>query len=59
MRQGGGTKGVERHLKQGKLLVRDRLSKLLDNIDDFLELSSVAGHGMPYGNIPSAGVITG
>lgn len=52
-------KGVQRHLKQGKLLVRDRMSKLLDNVDDFLELSAVAGVGMPYGDIPSAGVVTG
>lgn len=59
MRQGGGSKGVERHLKQGKLLVKDRLSKLLDNVDDFLELSSIAGLGMPYGDVPAAGVITG
>lgn len=59
VKQGGGEKGVQRHLKQGKLLVRDRLSKLLDNADDFLELSAVAGIGMPYGDVPSAGVVLG
>ena len=59
MRQGGGEKGVARHLKQGKLLVRDRISKLVDNMDDFMELSAAAGIGMPYGDVPSASVITG
>lgn len=59
VREGGGSKGVQRHLKQGKLLVKDRLDKLLDNVDEFLELSAVAGMGMPYGDVPAAGVITG
>lgn len=59
MEQGGGKKGVERHLKQGKLLARDRISRLLDTTEDFLELSSVAGMGMKYGDVPSAGVIAG
>lgn len=50
---------MERHLKQGKLLVRDRIERLLDSMDDFLELSPVAGMGMKYGDIPAAGVVAG
>ncbi|KAF6016887.1 hypothetical protein EB796_024806 [Bugula neritina] len=59
VKQGGGSKAVQRHLQQGKLLVKDRLANLLDNVDDFLELSPTAGIGMPYGDIPSAGLVCG
>jgi len=59
VKEGGGQKGVERQLKQGKLLVRDRLSKLLDDHNEFLELSAIAGWMMPYGSIPAASIITG
>ncbi|XP_076860006.1 biotin-dependent 3-methylcrotonyl-coenzyme A carboxylase beta1 subunit isoform X2 [Brachyhypopomus gauderio] len=57
--KGGGEKGIARHtLKNKKILVRDRLHKLLDD-DDYLELSPFAGLGLSYGDIPSAGCITG
>lgn len=59
VKQGGGEKGVARHLKQGKMLVRDRISRLIDNMDDFMELSPAAGIGMPYGDVPAAGVVIG
>ena len=58
--QGGGEKAIERHVKRNKkLLVRDRLSKLLDDGTDFLELSQFAGFDLEYGDVPSAGVVTG
>lgn len=58
--QGGGEKAIERHVKRNKkLLVRDRLSKLLDHGTDFLELSQFAGFDLEYGDVPSAGVVTG
>uniref|UniRef100_A0A671QKJ0 methylcrotonoyl-CoA carboxylase n=1 Tax=Sinocyclocheilus anshuiensis TaxID=1608454 RepID=A0A671QKJ0_9TELE len=41
-----------------KVLVRDRLRMLLDD-EDYLELSPFAGLGLPYGDIPSAGCLTG
>ncbi|XP_052774704.1 uncharacterized protein LOC128213192 [Mya arenaria] len=57
---GGGEKAILRHTKQHKkLLVTERINLLLDNYDDFLELSPIAGHAMQYGDVPRAGVITG
>nr|XP_020492936.1 methylcrotonoyl-CoA carboxylase beta chain, mitochondrial-like [Labrus bergylta] len=59
VRKGGGDNAVARHtLRNKKLLVRDRLRLLLDD-EDFLELSPFAGLGLPYGDIPSAGCLTG
>lgn len=59
VRRGGGENAVARHTQRNrKLLVRDRLRLLLDD-DDFLELSPFAGLGLPYGDIPSAGCLTG
>ncbi|XP_019959678.2 methylcrotonoyl-CoA carboxylase beta chain, mitochondrial [Paralichthys olivaceus] len=59
VRKGGGENAIARHTKRNKkLLVRDRLRLLLDD-EDFLELSPFAGLGLPYGDIPSAGCLTG
>ncbi|CAC5367475.1 E6.4.1.4B [Mytilus coruscus] len=57
---GGGDKAIERHtIKQRKMLVTERLTHLLDDDADFLELSMFAGLQMEYGDIPRAGIITG
>ncbi|XP_034035339.1 methylcrotonoyl-coenzyme A carboxylase 2 isoform X2 [Thalassophryne amazonica] len=59
VRKGGGDNAIARHTQRNKkLLVRERLHLLLDD-DDFLELSPLAGLGLPYGDIPAAGAITG
>ena len=59
-RVGGGPKAIERHTRQsGKLFVRDRLRLLLDPTSPFLELSPLAGIDLPYGNVPSGGVVAG
>ncbi|XP_076583264.1 biotin-dependent 3-methylcrotonyl-coenzyme A carboxylase beta1 subunit [Chaetodon auriga] len=59
VRKGGGENAITRHTQRNrKLLVRDRLRLLLDD-EDFLELSPFAGLGLPYGDIPSAGCLTG
>ncbi|KAF6724310.1 putative methylcrotonoyl-CoA carboxylase beta chain, mitochondrial [Oryzias melastigma] len=59
VKKGGGDNAITRHTKRNrKLLVRDRLRLLLDD-EDFLELSPFAGLGLPYGDIPSAGCLTG
>ncbi|XP_022318078.2 uncharacterized protein LOC111121209 [Crassostrea virginica] len=59
-KSGGGETAVQRHtVKQKKLLVTERLRLLLDDADDFLELGLSAGLGMPYGDVPRAGLITG
>ncbi|KAL9951124.1 hypothetical protein ACROYT_G043728 [Oculina patagonica] len=57
---GGGEKAIERHTKRNKkLLVRDRLSKLLDEGTEFLEFSQFAGLDLEYGHVPCAGVVSG
>jgi acetyl-CoA carboxylase carboxyltransferase component len=58
-REGGGAKYLERHRAQGKLPVRDRIARLLDDGSPFLELSSLAAHDMYDGDAPAAGVVTG
>ncbi len=56
---GGGKKAQERHLSRGKLLPRERVSRLLDTRTPFLEVGQFAAHGMYDGASPSAGLITG
>ncbi|KAI6178011.1 3-methylcrotonyl-CoA carboxylase 2 [Aphelenchoides besseyi] len=50
----------ERHMKRGKLLVRDRIYGLIDPGTPFLELSQLAGYEM-YGKeeVPAGGLVTG
>ncbi|KAK2569525.1 Methylcrotonoyl-CoA carboxylase beta chain [Acropora cervicornis] len=58
--QGGGQKAIERHTKRNKkLLVRERIDKLLDKGSHFLELSQFAGLNLEYGDVPCAGVVSG
>ncbi len=62
----GGSEGARtKHLARGKLLVRDRVDRLLDSGSPFLELSPLAAYGM-YGRdagdlnaVPSASIVTG
>lgn len=59
IKQGGSEKARKRHIDRGKLLPRERLSKLLDRNTPFLELSPLAAYDL-YDNVaPSAGIITG
>jgi len=56
---GGSPQSRDKHLQRGKLLVRDRIAKLIDPGSPFMEFSALAAYGM-YGNdIPSASIITG
>src|SRR6188474_471325 len=63
-RQGGSEAARTKHTDRGKLLVRDRVDRLLDPGSPFLELSPLAATGM-YGDpgrpdtVPSAGIVTG
>lgn len=63
-RRGGSESARKKHTDRGKLLVRDRVDRLLDPGSPFLELSPLAATGM-YGSkdgeeaVPSAGVVTG
>jgi 3-methylcrotonyl-CoA carboxylase beta subunit len=56
---GGGQRMVDRHHARGKILVRDRIDLLVDPLSPFLELSSLACHGLYDNRVPSAGIVTG
>ena len=58
-RLGGPAASRERHVARGKLLVRDRVDRLLDPGSPFLELSPLAATGMYDDAVPSAGIVTG
>src|SRR3954466_409671 len=64
VRLGGSESARRKHLDRGKLLVRDRVDRLLDPGSPFLELSALAAFGM-YGApgddyaVPSASIVTG
>ena len=64
VRQGGSESARLKHTDRGKLLVRDRVDRLLDPGSPFLELSPLAATGM-YGAagqdnaVPAAGIVTG
>ncbi len=56
---GGSEKARKKHTDRGKLLVRERIDKLLDSGSPFLELSQFAAWEMYNSEIPAAGIITG
>jgi len=59
-RQGGGERGIARHVKLNrKVLVRDRVRSLLDPGCDLWELCMTAGMGLEYGDVPTGGVVAG
>src|SRR5687768_12567872 len=58
-REGGGAKYVQRHREQGKLPVRERISRLIDPQSPFLELSPLAGYELYEDDTPGAGIVTG
>ena len=64
-RQGGSEAARTKHTDRGKLLVRERVDRLLDPGSPFLELSPLAATGMYGGTdagddpVPSGGVVTG
>ena len=64
VRLGGSAAARERHTARGKLLVRDRVDRLLDPGSPFLELSPLAAWGMyadpdQPATVASAGVVAG
>lgn len=60
LRRGGHARGHARQQKLGRLTVRERLHRLLDDDESFIELGVWAGFEMysEWGEIPAAGVIT-
>src|SRR5262245_8416982 len=59
VRQGGPQQAAATQRKRGKLPVRERVARLLDDNTPFLELSALAAHGLHDGHAPGAGVVTG
>lgn len=58
---GGGRKRVEREHARGKLTARERIARLVDDAEAFLELGRFAGFGMyeEEGGCPAAGTVMG
>jgi len=59
IKQGGPERSRQRHLDRKKMLVRDRINKLLDRNTPFLELSALAAYDMYDGDAPCAGIVCG
>ena len=59
VRQGGGAASIEKHTARGKVLVRERIDRLVDPQSPFLELSPLAAWDMYDGEAPGAGIVTG
>jgi 3-methylcrotonyl-CoA carboxylase beta subunit len=56
---GGPAAHRERHVARGKLLPRERVSRLLDPGSPFLEIGQLAACDMYKGEVPGAGLIAG
>lgn len=58
---GGDEAARQRHTSKGKLLVRDRIDRLIDVQEPFLELSPLAGYELygPDEQVMAGGIITG
>ncbi len=59
IRLGGPENARRRHVERGKLLVRDRIKRLIDPESPFIELSALAAWGMYDGDAPAASIVTG
>ncbi len=59
VRLGGTESARARHTSRGKLLVRDRVDRLLDPGSPFLEVAPLAAYGMYDNAVPAAGMVTG
>jgi 3-methylcrotonyl-CoA carboxylase beta subunit len=59
VRRGGDERSRARHVDRGKLLVRERIDRLLDPGSPFLELSPLAAWELYDDDVPAAGIVTG
>src|SRR5262245_41311331 len=59
VRQGGSAQAAATQKKRGKLPLRERVARLLDDNTPFLELSALAAWGLHDGDAPGAGLVTG
>jgi len=56
---GGSDASRQRHVGRGKLLPRDRVTRLLDPASPFLEIGQLAANGLYGDEVPGAGIIAG
>jgi len=59
LRLGGGPERIERQHGQGKLTARERVERLLDPDQPFVEVGLLVAHDRYDGQAPGAGVVTG
>jgi 3-methylcrotonyl-CoA carboxylase beta subunit len=59
LREGGGTKRVERMHERGQLSPRERVARLLDDGAPWFEIGLLVAYDQYDGQAPGAGVITG
>src|SRR5439155_25058495 len=59
IREGGSPEARRRHVERGRLLVRERVERLLDPHTPFLELMPFAADGCYADAIPAGGLVTG
>ena len=59
LREGGGTKKIEKQHRDGKLTARERIDRLIDNDSMFLEIGLLIAYDKYQGQAPGAGVVTG
>lgn len=57
--EGGGAAAQAKHTARGKLLVRERINRLLDSGSPFLEVSALAAHDVYGEDVAAAGVVAG
>jgi 3-methylcrotonyl-CoA carboxylase beta subunit len=59
IKAGGGPKRIEKHHAKGKMTARERISYVLDNDSQSIEIGAFAGDGMyeQHGGCPSGGVV--
>lgn len=58
---GGGKKAIEKQHEKNKLTARERISYLVDDMEQFIEIGSFAGYEMyaEYGGCPAGGTVAG
>ena len=59
IREGGSPSARQRHVDRGRLLVRERVERLLDPDTPFLELGAFVADGLYDGPTPAGGLVTG
>jgi acetyl-CoA carboxylase carboxyltransferase component len=57
--EGGGAESTARHRKRGKMTARERIDRVADPLEPFLELSPLAADGVYEDETPAAGIVTG